>query len=603
MKEKNKPTEASNDKFNSRKFNKRLAIDIAGSRNVNKPDITAALVAQTIFSWQNTRNNTFKIDGQPAAYQSAADIHEDLPWISVSAISDAIKRLAEAFKNDVKVVNRGNAVTNFSLSPAFIKKYMGKDNKDGLYIRVEHAQKFGVLKALLISNLDFRTSDKFKNAPKNHAGRTYNSISASKLAERKNEKGAISILPYSRTEISRAISELKNAGIFEKHPTIEDVYRVNHLKIFIANTCDTVSKLPAKTAICAHGQSAYSCEQTADGVSKVPTTVSKLPVSPIIVIEDRMKDIDKLKVSVFRPDRTSLPAGDIHDNMNQLSCEQSQPAHQTYANNPSMKQSKPNADSCMKPEPSTNACANPIAINIQLTDCEKRAKEAGCKTIDEMPPGLVARYYSNVDKYRAKRKAGTLISVVPQDQEDHEFELIIDPVYANWIDLGLDISPLTNKPIDWSDIEEKIDLVMEHVDWDFEVVPANEDLAELREFFRKRPEALDIAMLNDMLESLKLIDKSKNKRNERYKHDKCFFARKIKTVQQFIRYFDQLFLEAFVGYPEHPTFNNGKPQRDWSNLSSLCKRGIPDHFLQICKTYMDEDDENERIENNKLINA
>jgi len=564
-----------------RRFSKRLAIDIATERGVNKPDVTVALVAETMYTWQNTRGNTHEIDGKPAGYQSAAGLQEDLPWMGVSTISDAILRLMNAFPKWIKVKCVGNTVRSFSLDERFIKRYMGKDKKDCLYFRADDADRVGVLKALLIGNLEYRLT--FKGAPTDARGNAYNSISsATYLTKQPGEQGALPVFPYSRVKVVKAIAELKASGVFQKHPTMPDVYRVSRMMLAIAYASKNASKPLADAPVIDCKQTGNGCHQTGCPVTKPVTSVTKPVTFPLLDIEDRSIDREELKVSVYSA--RASHSQNLCSNQNI----QEQTSNQRL-----------DGSGCAFPsvESEPFAYANAVAKYINPTDCEIKAMAEGCKSVEDIFPGTLEKVNRVVEKYRAMLKAGSLLSVISPDEQS-PFEIILDPVYAGWLELGLDISPITNKPIDYGDIEEQIDLAIDCLDSHLLFEASKKDLAAFRAFLRKHPEALDVPALQGMFERCGFwyeddsIAKRAKVNRGKFVLDKNYFARRIKTLGQFVRYFHQLFLETYVGYPDKPEYFNGKPQRDWSNLRWECGGSIPEHYMKICAKYMDEDDAN-----------
>ena len=567
-----------------RRFKTRLAVDIAKKLGAIKPDITAALVAETICSWQNTRRNTHKINGKPAAYQSAAGLQEDLPWMGVSTISDAILRLEKAFPKWIKVKCVGNTVRSFLLDERFIKRYMGKEQKDCLYFRADDASSVGVLKALLIGNLEYRL--KFNGAPKDERGNSYNSISsATYLTKQPNEQGALPVFPYSRVKVAKAIAELKSDEVFQKHPTMPDVYRVNREMLPLAKARKTVGKSPAKTTIIDCNQTVYGCNQTGCPVTKPVTSVTKLVTLPSIDIEDIEIDREKLKVSVYSARAShSLNASSIQESQDQKD---------------SMKDDNQVLDGsgCARPsvECEPSARANALAKYIHPTDCELKAYDAGCKSIEDFFPGTLDRVNREVEKYRAMLKAGTILSVVPPDEQS-PFEIILDPVYAGWLELDVDISPITNKPIDYGDMEEQIDLAIYYLDEPLVMDASKKDVTAFRNLFHQYPALLDVTYLENVFDHLWILEVEPRKKDKNeYVHDHYFFARRIRTLEQFVRYFHQLFAEAYVGYADEPKFYNGKAQRNWDRLLDDNGGTIPEPYWFILAPYYKEDEANRAI--------
>ena len=474
-----------NDRRDKRRFSKRLAYDIAKARGKSKPDITGALVAETMASWQH--GSYKEIDGMPVGWMSAAGIqaktgkhkgHKGLPWLSVKAISNAIARLEKAFPKDVKILRKGKtSVLNFSLSASFLKKYIDSEGEHLLFTQ-ENAMQVGVLKAILIGNLEHRTSAVFKRAPKDAQGRVYSSISASILTEAPEVKGELPTLPYSRQEVAKAISELKKLGVFQKHPEREGVYRVNM----------AVFGLSANYLVCQ--QTTKLCQQTTQ-------------FEPI----DNNRYNDRVKVSVLA-------------------------------------ESSLRSDSSLFPDSQKEESVDKAGAGYALPALD-------CETALRATPSLVS---------------------------EEAIDTAID-MLDSWL---IDQAVVFQQP---------------------SRVQAKNDLAAFRQLFHKYPCLLDVKLLQGVFDHLGggfLDEPAAAPSKGKYVHNPYYWAERIKTLGQLVRYFHQLWAEAYAPYDEEPEFYNGKPQRDWYDITGR-DGTIPEAHRTILAEYIAEDEANshrsvERVE-------
>ena len=551
--------QAKEEKPEMRVFNKRLAYDIQEKLKAKQPDITAAFVTATVYSWLSSRNNRHKVDGQKAAYQSAAGIQKDLPWLSKRAIADALHRLSKAFPKNFTISGDPKKVKNFSISNKFIERYLkGGKGSGAISLRLEDAMRFGVPKALLMNNLEYRCSEKFKDAPRDDQERAYNSISARLLSiptkdEELNETHPLPILPYSREELSRNISELKADGVFARHPEIDDVYRVDRSAFtdgYANENIDTeVPNIDEKPAICRCDQTAIASDQTAQGVSKLHISVTELRSFPGTDTEDTMKDTMKIESVCIRPNREEPDRSNL---ISLSKIEDQQP---------------------IQPNQNSNRC----------------------KSYEDVMPDVLPEVQRQVEAYRSARKAGTLITTVHPD--DLTYDVIVDPVRALWEENGLAISPLTDRPVDWGDFEEQLDLAMYELQDSFDFASASKkEIAGFRQLFRDFPD-LTIDMVRDMRKHTAFgfadrgdFDDSKKKPGK-YEHDNYYWAKRTNSLGSFVKYFKQLFIETHIGF-ELIGWANGKALRDWVDAA----KGVEPH-QSICAEMMAKDAENIRLEN------
>ena len=163
-------------------FNPDLAIDVQKKLKAKKPDITAAFILSYLQSWKKAASRRFTGSRvQNAVYRSLEQIQEDLPWIDKATIQRAIGRLERAFPKDFKVDRLGSKVTNYLISDKLIRDYFGKRARN-LSVCVNDAAKHGVLEAVLIRNLEYKTQpENVSNPVTDEIGRIYGEMSAMAL--------------------------------------------------------------------------------------------------------------------------------------------------------------------------------------------------------------------------------------------------------------------------------------------------------------------------------------------------------------------------------------------------------------------------------------
>ena len=118
----------------------------------------------------------------------------------------------------------------------------------------------------------------------------------------------------------------------------------------------------------------------------------------------------------------------------------------------------------------------------------------------------------------------------------------------SWLENELFLNPITEQPIDWSNFEEQIDVAVYELEDDlviFKNLP-KADMLEFREHF-KTYEGLSIPMVGKMLDRISdVIVDPEYYRTQRGEFDHYYFAKRIKTLKTFNRYFKQLFRETFA---------------------------------------------------------
>jgi len=204
-------------------FNPELAIEVQKKLNSKKPDITGAFVLRYLQSWKKAACKRFTGSRvQNAVYRSLEQIQDNLPWIDKATVHRAIGRLEKAFPKDFKVDRLGSKVTNYLISDKLIRDYFGKRARN-LSVCVNDAAKHGVLEAVLIRNLEYKTQpENVSNPVTDEIGRIYGEMSAMALTvprESRNGDNEVkrAILPFGRQAVQESISNLKLKGVFIEH--------------------------------------------------------------------------------------------------------------------------------------------------------------------------------------------------------------------------------------------------------------------------------------------------------------------------------------------------------------------------------------------------
>ena len=120
----------------------------------------------------------------------------------------------------------------------------------------------------------------------------------------------------------------------------------------------------------------------------------------------------------------------------------------------------------------------------------------------------------------------------------------------SWLENELFLNPITEQPLDWSNFEEQIDVAVYELEDDLCLFRdfSKADMLEFRAHF-KTHEGLSIPMVRKMLERISdVIVDPEYHRSQRGEFNHYYFAKRIKTLKNFNRYFKQLFRETFAPY-------------------------------------------------------
>ena len=211
--------------------------------NEKHPDINGALIITQFAKWnplilREKAQQAHSLDGIPAAYMKVQELQAELPWMSVSTLYDAIHRLEKRIQ--LQLVGRE---VRCVLPPAFKKKY-GMDElypnayqKGWILFKVMDAERYGVLKACILHNLDYQI-EHFHTLLRDKEGNFYGRLSPSKIT-----------LPFNRSTISSAISGLVDVDkALVRAISKATFYRRNVPSQSVAKLEKSVAKLEATVA-------------------------------------------------------------------------------------------------------------------------------------------------------------------------------------------------------------------------------------------------------------------------------------------------------------------------------------------------------------------
>ena len=514
-------------------FPKALAVDIQKKLKGKKPDVTAAFVLTTIYTWQNTRGNKFERFGKKAAFKSCEGLQADLPWLDSKTILRAINRLEKAFGTMFTVYRDSTREMNYSISPTLIKRYLSA--KEGmLSLWADDAEKYGVIEAILIRNLEYKTDPRHVTNPLTDAnGRIYGAMSATILTQ-KREEDQLPILPFSRKQVQGGISKLKARGVFLEHAGKHGFYA-------LIRQSD-----PAQTVILKVSSNAPVLSPNA------PVVSPNAPVSQDKIEIDRKSKIE----SVMNGTSTSLRLSELPMVF-----------------------------------PSNDSDRNETISSKEL-ECsfhEALAEAGKPRSLSEAYPGIALEIQKRMDYYRQIASTNSCVQIVATDELP--YDVIVNPIMALWQDEELLLNPLTNKPVNLADFEEQIDMALYHLEEPlhdaFGTLPKC-DLLLFRQIFRDH---------HDLTVPIQAANGICIGENDRRQWNAEYFAHLIKNLAQFIRYFEQMFVETFIPFETDLDYNDGivmidgGPVRDWTwindeyaDLFQDCDGfPVPDVVWSICR--------------------
>ena len=568
---------------NVKSFNKKLALDLQRILRLKKPDITAAFVLGTLHTWKKSRRypNMSRVLG--AVYQSVEGICEDLPLIDRSTVLRAIRRLEKAFTKDFTVSRDSTKVLNFEISDKLTKEYFTKNSASKnngsveLSLDVTDAQNYGVVEALLIRNLEFKTrADKVTNPLRDEHGRIYGELNSSKLSKTTRSAGGSNstpILPFGRQRVNEAISTLRQYGVIVEHKERRGFYRVERVQ--------SAEKEPGN--IRANRQSPNATVVSSNATKLAPNAT----VYSEQIVRDRSKIESVNKTTELSPAARSVAASNFD---------------------------QPNFEASIKFYPAPD-----IVVELAATRAKSATVSFGGKISRPEPsekpinlplffkdgfPELMRKVEEEVQQLRNALKK----PIEPVHPDLLPFDLIIDPEMHLWIENELFLNPLTDMPIDWSNFDEQIDIAVDELSIEsfFDSPPRKQDVLEFREHF-KRYEGLSVPMVRKMLASISdaMIEPTQAPLRD-HQFDHQHFARKIKNLRIFNRYFRQLFRETFAPFINDNgefRFEEGQRLRWWPNGEKysngefaypLCES--PETMPEPFRTILKNDVEKERAQ-------
>jgi hypothetical protein len=535
-------------------FNPDLAIDVQKKLKAKKPDITAAFILSYLQSWKKAASRRFAGSRvQNAVYRSLEQIQHELPWLDRATIQRAIGRLEKAFPKDFNVDRTLTKVLNYSISSKLMDEYFnnanGKQRKKPRYLSVyvEDAKKHGILEAVLVRNLEFKTQPlNVSNPLTDPAGRIYGEMSAVKLTSPRKSDNVIDdikagILPFGRQAVQEAISKLKSTGIFVEHNERVGFYTLDRGWNDSGNDRE-------------NEQNRLSSNATVVSPNATVMSSNAIDLSPNATVSSVQIEIDR---NGYRNEIES-------DNKTSSISPLARPAEASLAFE------YPNLEVLNLDNSGFELLGNPLN-KVSFDPSVPSFQSSVGSTPVHLPlffedefPDLIVELNDTFQKLQNARK--TPIEHVHPDELPFDYTTSYNRL--SWLENELFLNPITERPIDWSNFEEQIDIAVYELLDDlviFENLP-NEDMLEFREHF-KTYEGLSIPMVRKMIERIAdVIVDPEYYRSHRAEFDHYYFAKRIKTLKTFNRYFRQLFRETFAPYinrNDEYRFENNNRLRWW----------------------------------------
>lgn len=216
--------------------------ELATRINPRQPDVIASTVLYGLYTWQVSGNNNHfgyhpTINGMSCCYRSVRELEKDYTTANGKQLCNetvlwkALRRAEKALGDDFVVKQPSKAKRgklHYLLSAKLISNYRFYKRKNtGLtkYL-LEDAVEYGVVGAILLSNLDFQI-ETFPHPVTDGEGNKYGELNISKLTQlRKNAKGELTrIIPKNRDTVSDAIKYLIECGAIIAHPTEKSFFK------------------------------------------------------------------------------------------------------------------------------------------------------------------------------------------------------------------------------------------------------------------------------------------------------------------------------------------------------------------------------------------
>jgi hypothetical protein len=482
-------------------FSRELAIAL----NPKKPDITGSLVLYGLHLWQKKYVPSFAylpmVNGKRGCFRSLKELQADYPWLTEEAIRLALGRAEKKLKGHF-VLDRNNPEAergklHFWLSPELIRKYkFNAEKKKGfLALNVADACRYGVLEAILISNLEYVTATEHNKSPvKDEDDRIYRQLSPTILTKpRADMNGDLkSILPYSRKAVSQALSNLKGCGKLIEQPSRGGFYRLKTEGEAVTRVADAVTKVAGR-------------------VTKVAGAVTKVA---------GRNEVIALEPSVYAGFRAFVESSYTNTHTNAVT----------------------NTDS---------KCLLPLTAPL-------RSSVTGVGS--DLSPGgtkLMEIIGHNIELMRQKEKLGSPARTIIYDGDEFCEACSFDYVNSDLPmahshlpehELPYDyvaMDPVTGKPYNRK-AEIKYTLGDVKLLCDINAFPYTEkDLKGLRLVLEMNPH-LHMEHLQELFKSLHDHDGIMKIKAPRIGHDFHYFARRLRTLKDFLHYLPQLVKEYFV---------------------------------------------------------
>ncbi|CAN5538035.1 hypothetical protein BH09VER1_BH09VER1_23800 [soil metagenome] len=183
-----------------------FSMPLAKDLNPKTPDISAAIVHYTLYTWQ--RSN--KLPGPKKAFRSIRQLEEELSYLNRTVIHDAVKRLETA---NMIVVDRSKDKLHFQIPEEVVRKYMYNLTGKGramISVLIGKAIEHGVLESILLGNLSYMMKNFDGYQAVDDAGIGYYRLDPKYLKNR---------LPRSKKAITGALESLRVAKVIVEHPT------------------------------------------------------------------------------------------------------------------------------------------------------------------------------------------------------------------------------------------------------------------------------------------------------------------------------------------------------------------------------------------------
>ena len=512
-------------------FNTDLAIAVQKKLNSKRPDITGAFVLRYLQSWSKAAGKRFTGSRvQNAVHRSLEQIQDSLRWMDKATVQRAIGRLERAFPKDFKVDRLGSKVMNYLISDRLIRDYFGKRARN-LSVRVDDAAKHGVLEAVLIRNLEYKTQpENVSNPVTDEIGRIYGEMSAMALTVPRESRNADNevkraILPFGRQAVQESISNLKLKGVFIEHHDRRGFYTLDRGKNGDKSGCQNGRNRVSSNAT--------ELSPNATVVSSNATDLSpNATVSSVQIERERNEDRKEMEsdkdATESSPSARSVESSNFDESELKLSGDFSPEFDKIW-------------EFLIPVQGSTFQSIEiiPELLNLSIP------VNLPLFIRDEFPELM-----RKTEREVARLKKALKTPVEPIHPDLLPFDLILDPEMPSWLENGLFLNPLTNRPIDWANFEEQIDIAVQELDIDnvFFHTTTKKDMLEFREHF-KRHEGLSIPMVRKMLERIApAINLPAFRSSKKEKVDHHYFARRINDLKTFNRYFLQLFRETFAPF-------------------------------------------------------